>query len=355
MAYRLFGKRARKAGLPPGSLVYVGDREATNSTMVAVVFDDGHFVEAPVATLEEALALRSQGKFLWLNVDGLGNSELIRKIGEHFSIHSLALEDVLNSEQRPKREEFDDLLLVIAKSIQWSPQKSDLDYEQISIVLGKDFILSFQEKEGDAFTSLRQRMRPSGTRLRKSGPDYLLYIMLDLIVDQYFVILENFGEKLDRLEDEIVSKPEPKELAKLYHLKRSSLFLRRSVWPLREALGFLQYGECKLIKKSTLPFLRDVYSHCLEALDAIEIFREMLASMLDVYLSSASNKMNVVIKVLTIITTIFMPLTLIAGIYGMNFQYMPELHWHYGYPLALALMAVVAIGMLALFRIKKWL
>lgn len=355
MTYRHISKRSGKRGLPAGSLVYVGAQPAQPSHATAVVFDEHTYLERVVTSAADVRECMAQGKYVWLNIDGLENTDFIREVGELFGIHALALEDMLNAEQRPKREDFDDFLLVVAKSITWEKTARTIAYEQISFILGAQFILSVQEKAGDPFTRVRQRLQQGTTKLRKVGPDYLMYVMLDLIVDDYFLVLEHLGEELDLLEDDIVTTPHNTSLARLYDLKRSTLYLRRSVWPLREALGFLQYGESKLIKRSTLPFLRDVHSHALEALDAVEIFRELLSSMLDVYLSSASNRMNSVIKVLTVITTIFMPLTLIAGIYGMNFHVMPELEWRYGYPFALGLMLLVTIGMLGMLRAKRWL
>jgi len=355
MAYRLFARRAQKAGMPPGSLVYLGNEAPQKPVLYAIIYDESHCEAHQVSTLGEALALRSNGKYLWLNVDGLQDTELVTKIGERFSIHALALEDILNSEQRPKREEFDDFLLVIAKAVEWSHEKQKLHSEQISLVLGKDFIISFQEKVGDLFAQVKARLQAPNNRLRKAGPDYLMHALLDVVVDNYFVVLEQFGEQLDLLEHDIVNCPEPTSLKKLYTLKRAALFVRRSTWPLREALGFLQHGESQFIKKSTLPFLRDVYSHTVEAIDTVEIFRETLSSMLDIYLSSASNRLNVVIKVLTIMTTIFMPLSLIAGIYGMNFDNIPELHWKYGYPFAIGIMLLVTAVMLAIFKKKQWI
>jgi magnesium transporter len=355
MAYRLFARRAQKAGMPPGALVYLGDHAPQKPCLYAIVYDESHFESHQVQTLEEALALKEKGKYLWLNIDGLQDTALVTKIGERFAIHPLALEDILNAEQRPKREQFDEFLLVIVKAVQWSAENKELNSEQISLVLGKDYVISFQEKVGDQFAQLKTRLQTSTNRLRKNGPDYLMYAMLDVIVDNYFVVLEQFGEQLDLLEHQIVNNPEPSSLTQLYSLKRAALFVRRATWPLREALGFLQYGESSFVKKSTLPFLRDVYSHTVEAIDTVEIFRETLSSMLDIYLSSASNRLNIVIKVLTIMTTIFMPLSLIAGIYGMNFDHMPELHWTYGYPFALGLMLAVTLGMLIIFRVKRWL
>jgi len=292
----------------------------------------------------------------WVNIDGLHDIEIMEKIGKHFGLHPLVLEDILNTEQRPKIEDFDDYIFVVLKMLYYDENEGEIRAEQISIILGSNFVLSFQERVGDIFNPLRDRIRNAKGRVRKMGPDYLAYSLLDAIVDNYFVVLEKLGEQIEGMEEELVTNPTPETLQRIHNLKREMIFLRKSVWPLREVVSRLERGESPLIKEATGIYLRDVYDHTIQVIDTIETYRDMLSGMLDIYLSSISNRMNQVMKVLTIIATIFIPLTFVAGIYGMNFEYMPELKWHWFYPKAFWLVMLgVAALMLVYFRRKRWL
>jgi magnesium transporter len=237
----------------------------------------------------------------------------------------------------------------------YDQREQEIEAEQVSLILGSNFVISFQEREGDVFTVIRDRIRTGKGRIRKAGADYLAYSLVDAIVDYYFVILEKLGEKIEGIEEELVTNPTPETLQTIHHLKRELIFLRKSVWPLREVISVLERGESALIQESTGIYLRDLYDHTIQVIDSIETFRDMVAGMLDIYLSSVSNKLNEVMKVLTIIATIFIPVTFIVGIYGMNFQYMPELGWRWGYPVVWLVIVVVVIAMVFYFRRKKWI
>jgi magnesium transporter len=271
-------------------------------------------------------------------------------------LHPLVLEDILTTDQRPKMEDYDEYLYIVLRMLYYNDDHDDeVTTEQMSLILGMNFVLSFQERESDIFTPIIERMRNGKGRLRRMGADYLAYALMDSIVDHYFVILEKLGEKIEYLEDQLVVQATPATLQQIHGLKREMIFLRKSVWPLREVVGRMERGGSPLIRESTLVYLRDIYDHTIQVMDTIETFRDILSGMLDIYLSSISNRMNAVMKVLTVIATIFMPLTFIAGVYGMNFKYMPELEWHWGYPAIWGLMVTIALFMLYFFKKKKWL
>ncbi len=291
----------------------------------------------------------------WINVDGVHNVPLLEKLGECFGLHRLVMEDIMNTDQRPKMEDYGEYLYLVLKMLA-SGKNGEIVTEQISLILGANFVLSFQEGiEGDVFNLIRERLRTGKGRIRKMGADYLAYSLLDAVVDNYFVILEKFGDKIESIETELIGNPTQKTVQRIYQLKREMIFLHNAVWPLREVVSALGKHESALISEATAPYLRDVYDHVIHIIDSVDIYREMLSSMLDMYLSSVSNRLNEVMKVLTVISLIFMPLTFIAGVYGMNFKYMPELEWRYGYFFALFLMLGISVLMLFYFKRKKWL
>ncbi len=347
-------KRSEKAGLPPGALVHVGERKTERTTITVLDYDETSFVERVVATVEELLPFRDKATVTWINVDGLHAVEILEEIGESFGLHPLTVEDVLNTGQRPKVEEFADYIYVVLRTLQHDEGSHEIVTEQISLILGSHFVISFQESGDDVFDPVRQRIRNGKGRIRSLGADYLVYSLMDSIVDN-FVILERLGEEIEFLEEELVTNPTPATLQTIHELKREMLYLRKSVWPLREVISGLERVGSPMIRESTGVYLRDVYDHTIQVIDSVETLRDMVSGMLEIYLSSISNRMNEVMKVLTIIATIFIPLTLIVGIYGMNFRYMPELEWQWGYPLVW--LAMIAIGglMLLYFRSKKWL
>jgi magnesium transporter len=311
--------------------------------------------EKEAKEVEECFPFKDKPTVTWINIDGIQRIDVIEKIGKHFNLHPLALEDIVNTGQRPKMEDFVDYIFVVLKMLYYDEKKREPNAEQLSLVLGPNWVISFQENEGDVFDPIRERIRADKGRIRKMGADYLIYALIDAVVDNYFIILEKIGEKIEEIEDELVANPSPETLQAIHNLKRQMIFLRKSVWPLREVISRLERWESQLINKSTYIYLRDVYDHTIQVIDAIETFRDMLSGMLDIYLSSVSNRMNEVMKVLTIIATIFIPLTLVAGLYGMNFKYMPELEWPWGYPLVLFVMFTIGVLMLIYFRKKKWL
>jgi magnesium transporter len=261
----------------------------------------------------------------------------------------------LNTDQRPKFDDYEEYICVILKMLTYNEKENQLKVEQVSLIVGPTFVVSLQESEGDVFDPIRERLRKAKGRIRKMGSDYLAYALVDAIVDNYFVVLEKIGEEIEILEDELLSDPKPETSRTIHHLKRELIFLRKSVWPLREVMAQLERGESGLVKDQTKPFLRDVYDHTVHVIDTVETFRDMVSGMIDVYLTSVSYKLNEIMKVLTIIATIFIPLTFIAGVYGMNFKYMPELEWRAGYVFAWAMMIAIAVTLLLYFRRKRWI
>jgi magnesium transporter len=352
---RLIKKRSKKAGLPPGTLIHIGEKKTEKLKLTVIDYDEAHFEEREIKTIEECFVFKDKPTVTWINVDGLHQTEILESLGECYGFHPLVLEDILNTDQRPKTEDYGAYLYVVLKMLDYNEKSNETLSEQVSLILGPGFLFSFQEKEGDVFSSIRNRIRNGKGRIRKMGADYLAYSLLDAIVDNYFTILEKLGEGMELLEERLITRPVPETLQMIHYLKREMIFLRKSVWPLREVVGTLERGESSLIEGSTRIYLRDVYDHTVQVIDNVETFRDMLSGMLDIYLSSVSNRLNAVMKVLTIIATVFMPLTFIAGIYGMNFRYMPELEWHWGYPAVLLVMLGIGGVMLIYFRKKRWL
>lgn len=352
---KLIKKRSKKAGLPPGSLVHIGEKKAETPKITIIDYDETHFQEKEVKTIDECFIFKDKPTVTWINIDGLHQVEILEKLGECYGLHPLVLEDILNTDQRPKMEDYGEYIYIVLKMLDYNDKSNEIEPEQMSLILGPNFVFSFQEREGDTFNPIRERIRNSKGRIRKMGADYLAYTLLDSIVDNYFIILEKLGEKIEFLEEKLVTRPTPETLQVIHYLKREMIFLRRAVWPLREVVNGLERGESSLVKESTRVYLRDVYDHTIQAIDTIETYRDMVSGMLDIYLSSVSNRLNSVMKVLTIIATIFMPLTFLAGVYGMNFKYMPELEWRWGYPLVWFIMVGIGISMLIYFRKRKWL
>jgi len=352
---KLFKKTVKKVGLPPGTLIQIAEKKTEKVKITIIDYDETQFQEKEAEKMEECFPFKDKPSVTWINIDGVHQVEVIEKIGAHFGIHSLILEDIMHTVQRPKIEDFEDYIFVVLKMIYYDEKENEIKAEQVSIILGTNFVISFQEKGGDVFNPVRERVRKNKGRIRKMKLDYLAYALIDTIVDHYFIVLEKLGEKIEGMEEELVTNPTPVTLQTIHTLKRELIFLRKSIWPLREVISVLERGESSLIHKSTVIYLRDVYDHTIQVIDTVETFRDMVSGMLDIYLSSMSNKMNEVMKVLTIIATIFMPLTFIAGLYGMNFKYIPELEWYWGYFAVLFVMVIIGFGMVLYFRNKKWL
>ncbi|MHC4572726.1 MAG: magnesium/cobalt transporter CorA [Planctomycetota bacterium] len=353
---RLIKKGASKAGLPPGTLVHIGERKARTVRITYIDYDEQNLQEKEVSAIEECFPFKATPTVTWINIDGMHQVDIIEKLGRHFELHPLTLEDILNTGQRPKLEDFESYVFVVLKMLSYNGPTGAVQSEQVSLVIGQNFVISLQERAGDVFEPIRDRIRNSKGRIRRMGADYLAYALMDAVVDNYFVILEKLGERVESLEEELVGSPTENTLQQIHSLKREMIFLRRSVWPLREVISGLERGESSLVGESTGVYLRDVYDHTIQIMDTIESLRDMVSGMLEIYLSSMSNKMNAAMKVLTVIATIFIPLSFFAGVYGMNFEHMPELRWRWVYPYGFwaAIVGVVAL-MLVLFRRKKWL
>jgi magnesium transporter len=334
--------------------VHVGKHAAGKATITVVTYGEGEFRVKEASSVEECFSLIDPSGVTWINVDGINDAKTVEAIGSRFNLHPLLLEDVMNTEQRPKMEDYDNLLFLVLRVLFPDNGAGRIGSDQISFVLGDRYLISFQERKTDLFKAVIDRLQMGKSRIRKSGADYLLYSLIDVIVDNYFVILELIGDNVEEMEVRLISGGRVETLAAIQRMKKDLIYLRRSVWPLREALSGLERGESRLISGGLHVFFRDIYDHTIHAIDTIESLRDMLSGMLDIYLSSVSNRLNQVMKVLTIISTIFIPLTFIAGVYGMNFKNIPEIGWEYGYPASLALMVLVSLAMLYYFKKKKW-
>ena len=350
---KLVQKRSKKTGLPPGSLVHIGERKPGKVTLHIFRYNAAGCEELQPERADQ-LSPPSDESVVWINVGGVHDVQVLETLGKQFSLHPLLLEDVANTDQRPKLDDYEEYLFVVIKMLSLTERKQ-IAVEQVSLVLGRNYVLSFQENGTDVFQPVRERLRGGKGRLRQADSDYLLYALVDAIVDQYFAVLELMGERLEAVQQAVVDDPKPETLNDIHALKRQLLFLRRAVWPLRDVMNNLSRSDCRFLHDSTKVFFRDVYDHVVQIVDTIETLREMVSASLDIYLSSVSYRLNAVMRVLTVITTIFMPLSFIASIYGMNFEYMPELRSPWGYPLVLGVMAAVGVGMLVLFRKKRWL
>jgi len=361
---RYVHRRRTAPGSPPGALVV--DPHAPAPRLQMFRYGTDTFEELPDVSIDEATAADGEGRTLWLNVDGLGHADTLKRIGERFRLHPLALEDVINVHQRPKFEAYDDHLFLILRMplvgpAAPAPGAAVLRTEQVAICLGRGHVVTFQEAAGDAFEPVRQRLRNQASALRRRGSDYLAYALVDAAVDAYFPLLEAYGERLETLEADVIGRPERDHVAAIHDLKRDLLTLRRAVWPMRDMLAALRRDDTELIDDHTRVYLRDCEDHTVQLIDMIETYREIASGLVDIHLSSVSNRMNEVMKVLTIIATIFIPLTFVAGIYGMNFDpavgpwSMPELGWRYGYPVVLGAMLVVALGLVVWFRRMGWI
>lgn len=348
-------KRSVKSGLAPGTLVHIGAQIGRGVRISVIDYTADKYEQTELTDITEGFCRADDGVVRWIDIEGLHEIDVIQQIGECQGLHALVLEDILNTYQRPKVEDYGDYLYLVLKMLRCSTADKMVT-EQVSLVLGSNFVISFQEGvEGDVFGPVRERLKTGKGRMREMGSDYLAYALMDVIVDNYFVVLESVGERIEELEDKVLADPSPEMVRVIHQLKREVIHLRRAVWPLREMIGTLERRESRLIGEPMGVYLRDLYDHIIQVIDSIEANRDMLAGMLDVYLSSLSNRMNEIMKFLTIIGTIFIPLTFVAGVYGMNFQFMPELQWQWGYFACLFLMFAVAGSLLCYFKRKKWL
>lgn len=353
----LFKKSAAdKVGAAPGTLMHIGEQRIERVRMSVLDYDAATIEERTAESLDDILAYCDGPRATWLNVDGIHDTDIIGRIGQHFNIHPLTLEDILNTNQRPKLEDFGHYLYIVLQMLSYLPDDAQVIREQISLILTPRVLISFQESAGDIFAPVRDRLQKGrGGRIRTSKCDYLAYALIDAIVDYYFVILEHIGGEIDEVEEDAIEMPQPGTLVRIHDLKRKIITLRRNIWPLRDVIAGLSKQGSAIIEPDTLVFLRDVHDHTIQVIDTIESYRDILSGLLDLYMTSLSNRMNEVMKVLTIIATIFIPITFIVGVYGMNFKYMPELEWHWGYPAVWGLMIAVVAGLLIYFKKKNWL
>ena len=349
-------KQKSKSGLAPGSLVFTGLQKMANVDISVFHYSVDYFEESNPKSIAEVIELIQSFKGVtWINIDGLHDENTIEKICTYLDIHKLSMEDILSLGQRPKLEEYKDYVQAVIKILSLDSTEETIDYEQLSFILKNNILVTFQERTGDVFDSVRNRIREATGNVRKRGADYLLYALLDSVVDHYFTVLESFSEKLEDLETDLLNSPDKSTLNKLYGLRRETLLLRRTIFPLREMIGRFEKLEEPLISNNIKVFIRDLYDHTIKVIETIEVLRDMSSGLLDLYMNSTSNKMNEIMKVLTIMTSIFIPLTFIAGVYGMNFKYMPELEYRYGYFAILGVMVIVVIAMLIYLKRRKWL
>ncbi len=348
-------KKARKTGLPPGSLVFTGEQKLAKPNLSLIKYSETSCKVIDSLRAEDISSSIEKNGVAWLNIEGIHDTALVEKIGEVFHLHPLLLEDILNPQQRPKLDEYDDVVFIIAKMLFMDKKQDKIIDEQISFVLGENFLLTFQEsKPGDVFDLVRERIINNKGKIRKEKSDYLCYRLLDAIVDNYFEVLEKVGDRLEDIELAIIQNPEKSSIQKTHELKRELIYLRKITWPLREVINNFHRGEHTLINQTTKIYMRDLYDHTIQVIDTIETYRDWLSGLEDLYLSSLSNKMNEVMKILTMIATLFIPLTFIVGLYGMNFKFMPELEWRWGYGFVWVIMISLTVFMIFYFKRKKW-
>ncbi|UCE24419.1 MAG: magnesium/cobalt transporter CorA [Candidatus Zixiibacteriota bacterium] len=358
---RLVRRAKKKLGLKPGAVVYVGEKRTEPVEITVIDYDQTEFREMKAKSVEDCFPFRDSSTITWINVTGLHDVEVIEKLGAHFNLSSLVLEDIVNTGHRPKMEETESILFIMLKMLYTKTENHDIISEHVGVVFGKNFVISFQEKPGDVLDVVRERIKRTVPRVRFTTAGYLAYALIDAIVDHYFVVLESIGERVESLEEELISNPVSRHLDTIHSLKRELIYIRRAVWPLREVVGGLERTETDLISDDLSPYLRDLYEHTIQVIDTVETFRDMVSGLLDIYLSSVSNRMNEVMKVLTIIATIFIPLGFLAGVYGMNFDTsvspfnLPELGMRYGYPAFWLAVLIVGGGLFWFFRRKHWL
>ncbi len=346
---------SEKSGLPPGFLVHVGKVHPHENTITVVNYNKTSLEKSTVNSIEEVLTYRNTDSITWVMIEGLKDIATIDAIGKHFKIHALVLEDILNTHQRPKFEEFDDFLYIVIKALAQGNGDFDVEYEQISLLILDQFVFTFKEKPDQIFEPILNRLENEKSLLRNHGSDFLAYVIMDTIVDEYFALQDAFDESIEAIEDELLSNPSTKTLGHIQKLRRELIFIRRSISPVRELLAAIQRSESSLLEQRTHRYFGDIYDHAIRIIESMESYRDLLADMLDIYLSSISNKMNETMKVLTVFASIFIPLTFIAGVYGMNFDYMPELRWKWAYPALWAFFIGVSVLLLLYFKKKKWL
>ncbi len=349
-------KRVKKAGQLPGTPVYTGNRLEVTPTITVASYNNQEFNEYVNTQVDDEQIRARDSHITWVHVEGLHDIHLVGQVATQYKLHPLTVEDILNVSQRSKIEDFDDYIFITLKILTWSHKLNKMNTEQLSLVIGENFVLSFTESPFSAFNLIRECLRTGhSVHLLENGSDYLAYRLMDTTIDQYFVVLEKISDKIERIEENIIISPTQDNAREIFQLKHKILLLRKAIWPIREEISHLLQADHKFITSFTRLYLRDLYDHVVQAIDAVETLRDMVSSIMDIYLSLVTNKMNEIMKVLTIISTIFIPITFITSLYGMNFKYMPELDWRYGYPCALLVMGLISCGMLIFFRRKRWI
>ena len=347
-------KKLQKVGLPPGTLIYTGEKPEIETKISIIDYNNENFNVEEVKKIVPNLDNIPQSQVRWVNVSGLSNVKLIDDLGQQFKLHPLVLEDILNPNQRPKYEDYGNYLFIVVKTLLFNDKLETYEHEQISFILGPDFLISFQEQQSDILQPIMVRLQQKKGRIRTMGPDYLLYTLIDVIIDNYFVLLETIPEIIEVVEEELISDPKSATLQRIYDLKKKTIDVRKLLWPMREVINKLQREKTKLINEELQIYLRDIYDHIFLITELLENYRDVIFGMLDMYLSSMSYKMNDIMKVLTIISTIFIPISFLAGFYGMNFQYMPEFSNLFAYPILIIIMTIIAFLMLYYFKRKRW-
>lgn len=353
---RFIKRTSKKTGMPPGSLIHIGEKKQEHTRVTVMDYEGDRFAEQQPEDVELVFPLRDEPTTSWINIDGVHDMGVIEKLGHHFLVHPLTLEDVVNTAQRPKFEEFDDYIYVVFKMLRYDPDGEQVRAEQVSLVVGHHFLISFQEADGDVFEHIRERIRKGRGRLRRGGSDYLAYALIDAVVDHYFIVLEHLGEKIETLETQLYDDDRGNDLLHdIFRLKQEMIYLRKQVWPLRETLSRFHKTDNTLVQEKNRVFFADVYDHLIQGIEVIESLRDVLSSLQDLYISMTGQRMNEIMKVLTIIATIFIPITFVAGIYGMNFEVMPELKWRWGYFAVWGFFLAIILGMLVFFKRRRWL
>ncbi|HPI15584.1 MAG TPA: magnesium/cobalt transporter CorA [Spirochaetota bacterium] len=352
---KLTGRVSKKRGLPPGALVHVGDKKAENAKILVIDYNENNYNICDSEGLAECRSPMEKPSVRWVDIVGIDRVEVVAEAGSVYNLHPLVMEDILNTSQRPKLDDWDGYTFIVLKALHFDEPGGEITAEQVSLVLREDTVISFQEIQGDDFLPIIDRIINNHGRIRKLGADYLLYTIIDSIVDNYFVILERLGDRIESLEDEFLSDPQKDTIHRIHSLKREMIFLRKSVWPLREVISRLERGEGGPFENTTMVYLRDIHDHIVQIIDTVELFRDMLSGILDIYLTSVNNRLNEVMKLLTVITTIFIPISFIAGVYGMNFRFMPETEWRWAYFAVIGLMAAIGLSMFAYFKRKRWI
>lgn len=352
---RLYKRHLTPPGQPPGTLHYDRTPRVDNVSIQVMDYGPEACQVRTTTDVEDTFRLRDSDTVSWIDVEGLHDTELLNRFGTHFGLHPLVLEDILNTHQRPKLEEYDDYLYLVVRMLAPGANDDGLHSEQVSVILGKRFVITFQEIPGDVFDPVRKRIDAGKGRVRRMGTDYLVYTLIDSIVDNYFLVLEKLAGRIEQVEDSITAGPQPEDLAHVHQLRRELVYLRRTVWPLRDVVVELERSETDMVSDDVRVYIRDLHDHVVQVIESMENFRDVLASLQDLYVSSIGQRTNEVIRVLTIISTIFVPLTFLAGVYGMNFDRIPELHWRWGYLGFWGASVVVAIGLVFFLRSRRWI